>query len=336
MYHQKKTIVNYHPHSGWLSFPAKREKRGHDSASKFQFYPGAKHRVFFKTINFIISVGVMLAVLSIFPFTAAAMPGPYSWLFESLKKRLVADGFDEQRIDQIYTAPNIEFAGETVSNYFTYKEATLNYKQFTSQKSITNARRYLKTYQNELTHAENTFGVDKTVITAIILVETRFGTYTGNNNILNTLSTMASLKNHANRDVLWREYLNSYKLSRKKYDKKALRKANWAYRELKAFLSYTAREDMNPSGIYGSFAGAMGIAQFLPSNILTLGKDGNKDGTIDLYTHADAIASIANYLKHYGWKPGIDRKNAFTIIYRYNHSKYYVNTVLKISDLLKG
>jgi membrane-bound lytic murein transglycosylase B len=88
--------------------------------------------------------------------------------------------------------------------------------------------------------------------------------------------------------------------------------------------------------VRGSYAGALGLAQFMPSNILAYGKDGNGDGRIDLFDHADAIFSIASYLKHYGWKPGIDDKKAYSVVYRYNHSKYYVNTILKIRNLLEG
>ena len=88
--------------------------------------------------------------------------------------------------------------------------------------------------------------------------------------------------------------------------------------------------------VNGSYAGALGIAQFIPSSIQAFGKDGNNDGCIDLFDHADAIASIAHYLKHYGWHSAIDPKSARKVIYHYNHSSYYVDTVLKITGLLKG
>ncbi|MBW1751677.1 MAG: lytic murein transglycosylase, partial [Deltaproteobacteria bacterium] len=80
----------------------------------------------------------------------------------------------------------------------------------------------------------------------------------------------------------------------------------------------------------------LGIAQFMPSSILAYAKDGNNDGQIDLFNHADAITSIASYLKHFGWHPGIDKKGAKKVIYRYNKSNYYVDAILKISVLLKG
>jgi membrane-bound lytic murein transglycosylase B len=74
----------------------------------------------------------------------------------------------------------------------------------------------------------------------------------------------------------------------------------------------------------------------MPSNILWLGEDGNQDGSVNLFHHEDAIASIANYLKHYGWKRGLSREQAYKVVYHYNHSKYYVNTVLDIADKIKS
>ena len=74
----------------------------------------------------------------------------------------------------------------------------------------------------------------------------------------------------------------------------------------------------------------------MPSNALTLARDGNNDGQVDLFNHADAIMSVASYLNNYGWYPGIDQKGAYDVVYQYNHSEYYVNAVLKIADLLKG
>ena len=55
---------------------------------------------------------------------------------------------------------------------------------------------------------------------------------------------------------------------------------------------------------------------------------------VDLFDHTDAIYSIANYLKHHGWRPGISRDKAYKVILRYNYSKYYANTILKISERL--
>ena len=194
----------------------------------------------------------------------------------------------------------------------------------------------MKIHKKELESAQEKYGVDKTVITAIVLVETRLGTYIGNRRILNTLSTMAALVEKTNKEALWNSLADSNRLTRNKFEKKVGKKSQWAYSELKAFLKFAAKEDLNPAEIKGSYAGAMGICQFMPSNALTLAKDGNEDGKINLFHHADAIHSIANYLKRYGWEPSVNRQKAHKILYQYNHSNFYVDTLLKISDRLKG
>lgn len=267
------------------------------------------------------------------PAIAADSPAP----FQSLEKRLIEDGFDSARIKAIFASSHVSFEKGGVSAYFMHNEAKLNYKQFTRVWSISSARKYMKEHQEALAFAENTYGVDKEVITAIILVETKLGTYVGNKSVINTLATLSAMTDEKPRQTIWDNLPdNDRRMSRKDFEKKADRKSSWAYRELKAFLTYTEKEGMDPTVIKGSYAGAMGISQFMPSNIAPYGKDGNQDGKVDLFVHADAIASVAGYLKNYGWKPGVSREKAFKVVYHYNHSKYYVNTVLDIADKLKG
>ncbi len=264
---------------------------------------------------------------------ASETPGP----FQGLEKRLIEDGFDSGRIKALLAHSNVSFAKRGVSAYFIHNEAKLNYKQFTRTWNISSARKYMQRHRDALAHAQQTYGVNKEVITAIILVETRLGTYTGKSSVINILATLAAMADEGPRRIIWQNLPNDKRrMSRDKFEKKADRKSTWAYRELKAFLHYTDKAEMDPTTIKGSYAGAMGISQFMPSNIATYGRDGNNDGKIDLFVHADAISSVANYLKHFGWKPGLSREKAYKVIYHYNHSKYYVNTILDIAEKLKG
>jgi len=258
--------------------------------------------------------------------------------FDSLQQRLIEDGFDEKWIKKIYKRRKVTFDTKTISRYFVHSEATLDYSQFTTDDSITRARKYMKKYKDELKRAEEEYGVDKEVITAIILVETRFGAYMGRSRILNTLSTMASLADLWVRSEFWEmtEVISEKDRNRQEFEKIAYVKSKWAYPELKAFLAYVLQEGMDPVKIKGSMAGAMGLAQFMPTNIPVYARDGNEDGRVNLFHHADSIASIANFLRHYGWQPGISKRKAKKVIYYYNHSDYYVNAVLKVSKILKG
>lgn len=264
---------------------------------------------------------------------AADVPGS----FDSLEKRLIEDGFDSARIRAIFTNPGVSFEKGGVSAYFMHSEASLNYRQFTEQPLITKAKEYMVEHREALDNAQQAYGVDKEVITAIILVETRLGTYVGNKSVINTLATLSAMSDEAPRELIWANLPdNERRMTRSQFEKKADQKSNWAYRELKAFLTYTEKEGLDPTTINGSYAGAMGISQFMPSNIARHGQDGNADGRVNLFDHADAISSIASYLRHYGWKPGVSREQAFKAVYHYNHSKYYVNTILDIAEQLKG
>jgi membrane-bound lytic murein transglycosylase B len=256
--------------------------------------------------------------------------------FESLQKRLITDGLDEDRIADLYKRPEVYFETKGVSRFLVHREASLNYNQFTSKKSIRSALKYMEQHQKILEKTEKTYGVDKEIITAVILVETRLGVMLGGPSVLNTLSTMAALADPDVRDMFWRKVSKSTRLNRKQFEKWVKRKSTWAYKELKAFLSYTVKENMDPATVSGSYSGAMGIAQFMPTNILVFAKDGDNNGSTDIFNHSDAITSIANYLKHYGWYPGIDGKKAYKVIYYYNHSRQYVDTILKVSALLKS
>ncbi|MDX2441068.1 MAG: lytic murein transglycosylase [Desulfobacterales bacterium] len=289
-----------------------------------------------KNRNHILIVAFLILIVMIFAPACAFATTAHNNYFESLQDKLITDGFDEYEIKALYIRPEVSFETKGVSLFFMHSEARLDYDQYTVKQQIKKARRYMKKYNMELSQAQKIYGVDKEVITAIILIETQCGTLLGNRSVLNTLSTLASLFDLQARGMLWKEISDIPELSQDEYEKKAERKSKWAYRELKAFLEHTTIERVDPVEIKGSYAGAMGISQFMPSNIPTLAKDGNNDGSIDLFNHADAIASIAFFLKHHGWKPGISKKKAQKVVHHYNHSDKYVYAVLKIAKLLKG
>jgi membrane-bound lytic murein transglycosylase B len=272
----------------------------------------------------------IFCTISFSPVSASVQESP----FAPVKNLLIRDGFDPSEIEQLFSDPRVEPAFKSVSLFFIHSEARLNYFQFTTQESIRKAQNYIDKHHDTLVMAEKKYGVDKNVITGILLVETRLGTYTGSSPILNTLATMASLKDPDRRETLFQNITNPNRLSRETFEKQADRRWNWAYDQLKAFLQYTERENIDPLSISGSYAGALGIAQFLPTSILAYARDGNGDDRIDLFDHADAIASVANYLKTFGWKPGISREKAEKAVFAYNRSSYYVNTILTIADLL--
>jgi membrane-bound lytic murein transglycosylase B len=284
----------------------------------------------------IISLTICIALLGLgLPPPAGSSTQKNGDKFQALQKKLIEDGFNSQKITRLYSRPQVFFETDGVTILFTYSEAKVDYDQFANNWSIDKAKNYMQTHREDLQRIEKAYGVDSRVITAILLVETGLGKNVGKRSTLNSLSTLASLMYPEIRRTFYKKIPAAKRPPRKKFEKTAKRRSKWAYAELKAFLTYAYQEGFDPAEIPGSFAGAMGYAQFMPSNILAYGKDGNDDGTIDLLTHPDSMASIANFLKRHGWRPGISRKKKEKVIYHYNHSDYYVKTILKIADRLK-
>jgi membrane-bound lytic murein transglycosylase B len=254
--------------------------------------------------------------------------------FSALAQRLAADGFSAQRLQTLFSAPQVAFDTEGVSLFFVHSEGRLDYEQFARPEPIARARNYMTRHGAALDKASRAYGVDREVITGILLVETQLGRYTGKRSVFNTLSTMATLSDPDLRRYFWDQIPPGRRIGADQFAAKADSKSAWAYAELKAFLQFTGREGIDPLSVAGSYAGAMGICQFMPSNALRLAVDANQDGRVDLFDHEDAIASVARYLKHHGWRPELPRQRRYQVILRYNYSRPYANIILKIAELL--
>ena len=289
------------------------------------------HRLNTKKIQRII---VFLGIILLWPGIALAEKTDGKQYFNPLQKELIQDGFASEKINSLYERPEVYFETEGVTLLFTYSESKVDYGQFSNKWSVDKAKKYMDDHKDDLERIETAYGVDKKVITAILLVESGLGKNLGTRSALNTLSTLSTLMYPEARRDFYTKIPKKKRPPRKKFEKSAKRRSRWAYGELKALLKYADQEGFDPAEMPGSFAGAMGLAQFMPTSILAYGNDGDNDGTINLLTHADAMASIANYLKKHGWRPGISRKKAEKVIYHYNHSKYYVKAILKIADNL--
>ena len=134
-----------------------------------------------------------------------------------------------------------------------------------------------------LARAEAQYGVPAELIVGLIGVETFYGQITGKFRVIDALSTLA------------------FDFPSGRSDRSALFRA-----ELAEFLKLSRREGLDPLSVKGSFAGAMGWPQFLPSSWNKHAVDFDADGHIDLMqSQADAIGSVAHYLANFGWQRGM-------------------------------
>lgn len=145
-------------------------------------------------------------------------------------------------------------------------------------------RAFMQQHAETLSRASNQFGVPVEVIVGIIGVETFYGRNTGNYRVVDALATLAF-----------------------NYPAEAARDRSAYFREqLAEFFAWCAKEQCQPLEMRGSYAGAMGMPQFMPENIHRYGTDFDGDGRIDLNSPADAIGSVARFLARHGWVRELD------------------------------
>jgi membrane-bound lytic murein transglycosylase B len=253
-----------------------------------------------------------------------------------LINRLSLDGLDKGYLQDLFSRSEFKLVPQAIAQGLARKEATLNYGQFLEKYSVDRAISYLKTHRTTLDKMERHFGVSAPLVAAILSVETSCGRYMGSFKTVEILATQAvSLEPAVYRQII--AYLPAEEKPNpdaRKIEKKLKKKSARAYRELKALLTYYKDQNRNPLRIKGSIEGAIGLPQFLPSNIKRYGFDGNGDGTIDLFQHKDAITSVASFLKAHKWREDNGYEQKKQIIRKYNPSDYYAATVLKLTELL--
>ncbi|WP_192457567.1 lytic murein transglycosylase B [Musicola keenii] len=149
-------------------------------------------------------------------------------------------------------------------------------KQFITPDNLQNGVAFWNQYADALERARQIYGVPPEIIVGIIGVETRWGRVMGKTRILDALATLAF----------------AYP-----------RRAEYFQSELEYFLLMAREDGFDPLSLRGSFAGAMGYGQFMPSAFKKYAVDFNGDGVPNLWDPVDAIGSVANYFKSNGWQP---------------------------------
>lgn len=146
--------------------------------------------------------------------------------------------------------------------------------------------RFWQDNQAALERAEQEYGVPADIIVGIIGVETIYGRDTGKFRVLDALATLAF------------DFPASHPRARER--------SEFFRGEIEQFLSLQSRLNTNPFAALGSYAGAMGMPQFMPSSRNKYAVDFDGDGKIDLWNSpADVIGSVANYFKAFNWQPGM-------------------------------
>ena len=166
------------------------------------------------------------------------------------------------------------------------KNWTAYQARFIEPKRIEAGLQFWKQNQQTLQEAEDKFGVPAWLVVGIIGVETYYGQHTGNFRTLDALSTLTF------------DFPSAHP--------RAAERQAFFSKELAHFLMLAHQEKIKPTSIKGSYAGALGLPQFMPSSWSRFAIDFDGDKHIDLFANkADVIGSVANYFKAFQWRPGM-------------------------------
>ncbi|QKJ87348.1 Lytic murein transglycosylase [Paramixta manurensis] len=206
-------------------------------------------------------------------------PAEFPGYVEQLKAQARAQGVDQATIAAAFA--EVHFVDRVIKSDRNQPEKNITLDDYLSRVltagKIAQARDSVKSYQGDLAPVSQQYGVPPQYIVALWAMESQFGKIQGKEDIISALSTLAF---EGRRETFFTQ-------------------------ELIAALKIIQQGHIDASEMKGSWAGAMGQNQFMPSSYLRYGADGDGDGKIDIWhNEADVFASTANYLAKEGWKNG--------------------------------
>jgi lytic murein transglycosylase len=267
-------------------------------------------------------------------FVAVPNDGWNAWV-AGFKPRAVGAGIPEATVDQAFRGAG--FIPAVIERDRNQAEVTRSFQDYlltgVSDSRVENGQAALLRVAPQLAAIESTYGVDKEAVVAVWGLESSYGTRRGDVPVVSALSTLA-------------------------YEG---RRAQFFESQLLAALRILARGDTTPDQMKGSWAGAMGHTQFIPTSFESLAVDFTGDGRRDIWGDdpTDSLASTANYLARSGWsfgEPAVRLAEGtsggrvitpagvpplrvfpnFDVIKRYNNADSYAAAVGHLADRLKG
>jgi len=231
-------------------------------------------------------------------------------------KRLRRSGVPAAYAWQVFANPGIKIEPK-ISEKFSKPAERMNYTDyrriFVNTKRIDGGVKFYNEHKDLLNQVANKYGVDPYLILSFVGVETQYGLYASSYPVFNSLHTIIH---------------------------NIPRRAKWAEDEMVAWFMICRVDGMGPHDVKGSYAGAFGYGQFMPTSFKSYAVDMDGDGVREAFEWADVMASIANYLlKRGNYQIGstdFSEKSAnWRAVYKYNPSKNYVKVVLELRQELK-
>ncbi|MBY6243257.1 lytic transglycosylase domain-containing protein [Methylosinus sp. Sm6] len=236
-----------------------------------------------------------------------------AWL-DSFKREATTAGISQRAIQA--SLADVYYDRSVISHDRGQKVFRQSFEQFSARMAnsfrVNKGRQLLQRHAALFRQIEQRYGVPGPVLVAIWGLETDFGAFNGSFATIRALATLA-------------------------YD---CRRAERFRAELLDALRIVDRGDLSPDKMHGAWAGEIGQTQFMPSSYLKFAVDFNGDGSRDLvHDTADVLASTANFLHGYGWKPGAgwdEGEPNFAVLLEWNKAKVYSKTIALLADRIDG
>jgi membrane-bound lytic murein transglycosylase B len=270
-------------------------------------------------------VAVLCAVLA--SGVARADVGGWDYLID----KLVADGVPRDRVVRTFSDPRMP-AFDGLPFGLDPREPTARYRNFRTEAAAQAARRCYYEHADVLRAAEAKHGVPGSVVAAIMYVETGCGRNVGTSRILHRLARLAMANEPANLRWNIERHGADDPVTVERVRARARYLEDTFYPEVLATFGVADRLQCDPLDIRGSGSGAFGNPQFLPTSYLKHGHDADGDGYVDLFSIPDAASSCARYLASFGWTPTSTDAEKRRVIWHYNRSDAYVDTVLLLAN----
>ena len=224
-----------------------------------------------KLVNYL-----LIFIFLIFTSSLSESPSDFLKWKDNFKMIALENDISEKTFDTVMA--NIKFLPNVIK-YDRYQpefyEDTKTYiSKRTSSKKVAKGQDFYEKNKNLIDNVENLYNIEKELLLALMGIETNFGTYVGKMDIISSLATLS-------------------------FDK---RRSEFFSKELIILLKLIENNQIDYKTLYGSWAGAFGFFQFMPSTMKNYAVDFDKNSYIDLKSNDDAYASAANYLNTIGWK----------------------------------
>ena len=219
---------------------------------------------------------ILLLLISLINFKAVTADETFNQWLDNFKIRAVKSGISKETVDlvmdkAIFLPKVIEY--DRYQPEF-YEDTKTYVGKRSNKKKVVKGKRIYKKNSKLIEKVDQEFFVEKELLLALMGIETNFGTYLGKMDIISSLATLS-------------------------YDK---RRSEFFSKELITALRLIDNKKIDKDILYGSWAGAFGNFQFMPSTISNYAIDYNQNSVIELKNVEDSFASAANYMKKIGWK----------------------------------